>query len=256
MEELELKGFGFIAGTWPFDPGRASLVFIHGAGGGARLWTAQVTGLSGRANTAALYLPGHGPSAGPARDSIKAYAESVLDFIDKTGVPNPVAVGLSMGGAITLQLLLDFPDRFRAGILVSTGAKLRVMPQIFDAIERDYSGFLEMIERFSISKKTDPSLVRAVLEDAARCDPAVASGDFRACDSFSVMDLLGEISVPVLVITAEDDLLTPPKYGEYLERGISGASRVHVMDGGHMVSAEKPEEVNRAIIEFFDRLGL
>jgi pimeloyl-ACP methyl ester carboxylesterase len=70
-----------------------------------------------------------------------------------------------------------------------------------------------------------------------------------------VAERLDEISVPVLVISAEDDKMTPPKYAQFLEDGIPNAARIHIHDAGHISPMEKPQEVNRAIIEFLDRHG-
>ena len=70
------------------------------------------------------------------------------------------------------------------------------------------------------------------------------------------MDLLAEISVPVMVISAQDDKLTPAKYTDLLESAIPNATRTHILDAGHIASMEKPREVNQAIIEFLDRHGL
>ncbi len=84
----------------------------------------------------------------------------------------------------------------------------------------------------------------------------MASGDFRACDEFDVMDRLSAIVVPVLIISAEDDLLTPPKYGDFLEKNIPNADRAHIMDAGHLAPLEKPQEVTQAIFKFLDRQNL
>jgi pimeloyl-ACP methyl ester carboxylesterase len=90
------------------------------------------------------------------------------------------------------------------------------------------------------------------LEDSLKADPAVAHGDFTACDRFDVMQRLGSIRMPVLIISAEDDRLTPPKYGQFLEKSLPRAVRRHVQDAGHFVPIEKPIEVNAAIAAFLD----
>jgi len=61
-----------------------------------------------------------------------------------------------------------------------------------------------------------------------------------------------QIWVPVLIVSAEDDRLTPPKYGLFLEKNIPNAVRCHVRDAGHFVPIEKPQEVNAAITAFLD----
>jgi pimeloyl-ACP methyl ester carboxylesterase len=70
------------------------------------------------------------------------------------------------------------------------------------------------------------------------------------------MGRLAEIQVPVLVVTAEHDRLTPPKHGEFLEKNIPNATRVHIADAGHIVSMEQPARVNQAVVGFLDRTGL
>jgi pimeloyl-ACP methyl ester carboxylesterase len=256
MREREQDGIGFVCGQWPLDAARSTIVFIHGSGGSSLLWRAQVEGLGGRVNTVALDLPGHGRSGGAALDSVPGYARAVAAFIEAIGAPAPIACGLSLGGAVAMQLLLDHAGRFKAGILVSTGARLRVLPAIFDGIRNDFPAFVSAIGRMGFSPATPEALKQPFLEDKRRGRPEVAFGDFSACDRFDVIGRLSEIDVPVLVVTAADDQLTPPKYGDFLEKGIAGAARARIPEAGHMVPIEKPEEVNDAIRNFLDDRGL
>jgi len=250
MQINKTGDFGWIAGRTPLDPDKPTLVFIHGAGGSSAMWSGQVSGLTEVANTVALDLPGHGASEPPGLESAPEYAAKVAEFMELIEAPSPVPAGLSMGGAVTQQLLLDFPERFDRAVLISTGARLKVLPAIFETIERDFGAYIDLMGKFSVSDKTDPELVRPVLEDTALREPKVVSGDFRACDAFDVMDRLYEVRARVLVITASDDKLTPWKYGEFLAERIPRAGRVHIKDAGHLVPVEKPEETNRAIRNF------
>jgi pimeloyl-ACP methyl ester carboxylesterase len=256
MEERELGGFGFLAGGWPLDAEKSTIIFLHGAGGSSHFWKAQVEGLAERVNAEAIDMPGHGRSGNDGKNMIGDYARAVIEFLDVIDTPRTIPCGLSLGGAIVQQLLLDFKDRFEAGILIGTGARLKVLPAIFEAIEKDYTGFVEMICKLASSEKTDARVSRAFRDDFIKCKPEVVYGDFRACNAFNVMERLPEISVPVLVISAEDDKLTPPKYAGFLEDGIPHAVRKHIHDAGHIAPMEKPREVNQAIVEFLDRHGL
>jgi pimeloyl-ACP methyl ester carboxylesterase len=256
MAQRTLNGIGFITGRWPPDPAKSTLVLIHGAGGTSAFWGMQVKALAGRANTVAIDLPGHGQSDGGGHDRIQDYVRAAADFIRSIELPRPIPCGISMGGAIAQQLLLDFPDVFKAGVLISTGSKLRVAPQIFDAIEKDIESYLEMMVKLVVSRATDPDRLKIFKADALRCKTEVLIKDFRACDRFDVMQRLSSITLPVLVVTADEDRVTPPKYGDFLETSIAKASRVHIKQAGHIVPMEKPVEVNRAIVEFLDRTGL
>jgi pimeloyl-ACP methyl ester carboxylesterase len=255
MEERKIGGIGYLAARWPLDSNKFTLVFIHGAGGTGSFWQPQIDALADKANTLALDLPGHGSSDGPGKDKIEDYAQVVNEFVNELKIPNPLPCGVSMGGAIAQHLLMDFAQCYPAGILMGTGARMGVAPAIFETIESDFSAFVDMIGTFAVSQKTDPGLVQPFKEEFARGIPEIVLGDFRACDRFDSRSGLSSIKVPVLIITSEDDQLTPAKYGEFLEKNIQKAQRVHLMDAGHIVSVERPDEVNTLILEFLDTLG-
>ena len=254
MQELQTGRIGYLAGAWPLDSQKPTIVFIHGAGGSSIFWQDQIMGLSDRFNTIAVDLPGRGRSPGAGKQAVADYAEIIVKFIAQTVITDPILCGLSMGGAIVQQVLLDQPELLKGGVLIGTGARLAVAPTFFETIDKDYNGFVDWMCKICVSKKTDAQKIRPFREDMLRCRPAVVSGDFRACDRFDVSDQVHSIEVPVLVVTAEEDKLTPPKFGELLEKRIRTASRVHIPDAGHLVPMEKPEETNQAILRFHEEI--
>ena len=256
MEERKTQGIGYIAGNWPLDPQKSTIVFIHGAGGSSSFWQGQVGALTARVNTVAVDLPGHGRSDGPGCDDIRDYTRVIADFLTGLGAPAVIPCGFSMGGAIALQLMTDCPEQVKAGILSNTGAALKVAPQIFETIDNDYRAFVEMICKFAASKKTDPELMKPFRQDLARHQPGIARGDFEACNQFDLTDRLSSIDLPVLVVTAAEDKLTPPAYGDLLVKRIRNATLVHIQDAGHIAPLEKPDEINAAIEKFIDKEGL
>ena len=250
MQSKKMSGIKFVAGNWPLDPDKSTILFIHGSGGSHKLWKHQVEAFIESANTVALDLPGHGGSDGSGFNRVGDYADAVLDFIDAIDLPGPVPCGLSLGGAVVQQLLINHPKRFHAGIMVGTGARLKVLPAIFEAIEKNYDGFLDMIDQFAFSAVTTAAVKKPIIKDTAKCDPFVAYGDFVACNGFDVMERLKEIQAPVLVVTAEEDKMTPPKYGDFLESSIPDASRAHILEAGHMMPVEQPGDFNQAVQDF------
>jgi len=246
----DISGVGFAAGRWPFHPQQPTFVFIHGSGGDHSLWQGQIDALLASANTVALDLPGHGRSRGPGLTSVPAYAAAVAGFLERLQAPRPIPCGLSLGGAVTLQLLLDWPALLAGGVLMGTGARLRVLPEILHTIETDYPAFVDLLGRSGASESTAPETILPVQQAASACPPAVTAGDFSACDRFDVMARLAEIDKPVLVLSGTDDRLTPPKYSAYLEEHIRGSRRIQVQEAGHLVPVEKPGEVNQALQAF------
>jgi pimeloyl-ACP methyl ester carboxylesterase len=237
------------------DEGRASLLFVHGAGGTHRHWGQQLVGLEG-VNRYALDLPGHGRSSGPGRTSIEAYAEVVMQFMDAVGLRQVTLVGHSMGGAIGQHLALHFPARVGRLVLVGSGARLRVLPSLLTGLLEDFPATVETMLSWAYSSETPVDVVRLGQEEWLENDPQVVHDDFAACDRFDVMGRLGEISCPTLVVCGEDDRLTPTKYAHYLSENIPGAGLTIIPHAGHMVMLEQGEAVNRAIGEFLARTAL
>ncbi len=242
------------AGNWPLDPGKQTIIFIHGSGNSSALWNGQVEALGGQVNTVALDLPGHGKSGGAGMHSVGDYAAVVENFIGRLGGESIIPCGLSLGGAVAIQILLDKKIKTGPAILVNTGARLRVHPAIFELLINDFASYIESLPGSAAAEKTPGSVLKSVVEAARKCGPGVTHGDFTACDSFDAMGRLGEITVPVLVFSAEEDRLTPPKYGRYLKEQLPRAVLEHIVDAGHLSPVEKPEEFNAGVINFLEKV--
>jgi len=243
MERREIEGCSVLVSSWPWEPARPTLVFIHGAGQTGLFWRSQLDAFGGVANTVALDLPGHGESAGPALKSVDEQAHALASWLRAARVPDPIPVGLSMGGAITQRLLLDEPGLCRTAARLSTGARLRVTHAILWAVENDFATYVSAIEAAAVSQACREDL-GDIFADMARQDPEVVLADFLACDAFDVREDLGRVEVPVVVIGGNDDLLTPPKIVGELAELLPGVRRVELPDTGHLPPAERPNEVN------------
>jgi len=231
-----------------------ALVFVHGAGGTATMWLNQLRHFKPRRSALAPFLPGHGEEGGQGRERVADYVEDIRGFLDEMKLNRVVLVGLSMGGAISQLFALTHPDRLAGLVLASTGAKLKVLPLIFETIRKDFEGYLKMMGQFSFGKTASEEVKREMLEETRKQKPEVILGDFRACDAFDVRERLSEIHAPTLVLSGTEDLLTPPKYSDFLVERIPGAKLVRFPGAGHMLPVEKPEEFNRAVEEFVEAL--
>jgi pimeloyl-ACP methyl ester carboxylesterase len=68
------------------------------------------------------------------------------------------------------------------------------------------------------------------------------------------MQEVGEITAPTLILTGMNDLMTPPRYAQYLANKIPNARLVLIPDAGHMLMLEKPQIVARELLDFLLRL--
>lgn len=255
MKQQELNGTPFLCNDYPVNPDKTTLVFIHGAGQSATFWEQQFKGLDEVCNIIAVDLPGHGQNKKSGLSSISDYAARVSDFLDQARLPAYVLCGLSLGGAVTLELLLQNHNRAVAGIIINSGAKLGVMPKILDMIRKDYPKYVAASLAVTVSKNTSAEKVRHLFDEMALLDPEIIYNDFIACNNFDVREKLGKILVPVLVLTAADDRLTPEKFGVFLCEKIPKASHVSIARAGHLSPVEQPDKVNNALIEFLKSLG-
>lgn len=254
METQQAGSISFVAAPNPLAKDRYTLVCLHGAGLSKKLWDEQVAGLADIVNVIAVDLPGHGDAPGECYDQVADYAGQVLAFIDQMDLPRPIPCGLSMGGAIAQYLLINHPERFPAGILMATGARLRVLPLIFEALQGEREAFIDMLMGATVSPKNNNERMRGLVSAVTAVPPSVAEKDFKACDTFDVMDQLDRINVPVLVIGGADDMTTPPKYTAFLADRIKQAELVNIESAGHLAPMEQPAAVNQAIAAFLRKL--
>lgn len=255
MIEKIIYGIGCMIGQDVINPNRKTIVFVHGAGGSHWLWTAQVEYLSRKYNAIAINLPGHGLGRAQGETTIEGYVKAVRDLIEGLGVQKVVLAGLSMGGAITQEFALTYPENLIAVILFSTGARMKVMPQIFDLIKKDFKAFVKMSPEFTFAKTTPSEVIASFMEEAGKCDQDVVYGDYQACNEFNLFDRVTEIKLPCLIFSGAEDKLTMPKFQDFLHEKIAGSRIIRFENAGHNLNLEKPEEVNRAIDEFLGSLS-
>jgi len=223
-----------------------ALVLVHGSGGNHQLWGDLVSRLPST-HVFAVDLPGHGRSGGAGRVSVDEYAEFVTQFVDVLGIKKPVIGGHSLGGAIAMTMALNHAQRVAGLILVGTGARLRVLPAVLEGTLSNFEKTIELICQYAYSPSAPRELVRQGQQQMLQVAPQVVHDDFAACNAFDVMERVGNIRCPTLVICGTEDSLTPPKYSHYLVEKIIGAELVIVQGAGHMVMVEKPGLVADAV---------
>jgi pimeloyl-ACP methyl ester carboxylesterase len=249
------KQISYVTGRGGIREGLRTLVFVHGSGGSRLHWNHQRQFFQKSYNVVVVDLPGHGEVGSEGEDSVGGYAGHLLNLL--RALPGDVfcLFGHSLGGAIVQEFTLLYPQYVEALVLVGTGARLRVLPEILEGIQERFEETVRLICDYAFSKKTSADLMQKGIDAMLKTRPTVLHGDFAACNRFDIMDRVGTIQVPTLVVCGSDDMLTPPKYAQFLVQKIEGA-RLEIIDGaGHMVMIEKPHEFNSRVIDFLETLG-
>lgn len=230
----------------------APIVFIHGSGDSARIWRLQVEHL-GSQRAFAIDLPGHGqrPDSLPPEVSVQDYAEVVHAIIrDELRLEHPIIAGHSLGGAIALQIGLDYGNEPGGLILIGTGARLRVHPDLLEGARTGSAVAARQLTTLAVSPENAATIPDQLLREGPQSEQNMLYRDLSACNVFDCMARLSEIHLPTLIICGSDDRLTPPKYSQYMHDHLAGSTLRIIPHAGHFVMREQPAEVNAAIDDF------
>ena len=235
-------------------PSSPAILFLHGAGGSHHTFRDQWARLKGTARLVIPDLPGHARSGGAPFETIPQAAEWLAEFVKELGLRKFLLAGHSMGGAIAVEAALNEMPGIEALILIASGAKLKVDPEIVKGIEERFREFAPQLVDRMLSHETSQDLREDVLQDVLSTRPETYLADFRACSGFDRMDRLGAIRLPTLVINGADDELTPLKYGEHFAKSIPGAVLKILHGTGHLPILERPTELVAVITAFIHSL--
>jgi proline-specific peptidase len=200
---------------------------------------------------------------------------------EQFGFEKWAVLGHSFGGHVALEYALRYPDRLSHLVLLDTGgdsrwsqqnaaeliAKRGCSPKKVELVRRWFNGEFAPREQLPIFLRIagfyqyDPSLRRLarVLKSGAwrtRFRPEAQIFAFRnPVKGWSVMDRLGEITVPTLVMAGRDDFVFPPECQEELAAGIPNSRLQFIERAGHNPHEEQTADVMEAVRGFISAPG-
>ncbi|MET4159551.1 4-carboxymuconolactone decarboxylase [Agromyces sp. PvR057] len=252
-----------------FAPGTAPaasnplLVLLASLGTTTALWDGVVGALRADPRTAGLRilrvdLPGHGASPASAEPfTIADLAEAVLAVVDEAGGGGFHVAGVSLGGAVALELAVAHPDRVLGLVMSCSGARIGTR-ESWSARAADVraSGTASLVTG-SASRWFAPgflgrdaggpgaaaltALVDVDDESYACC--AEALGDFDRTRDLAALD------VPTLALSGEHDAVTTPASMQDLADDIRGARHIALDGASHLAVLEEPQATAELIAE-------
>jgi len=242
----------------PGDP----VVLLGSIASTTDMWLPQLDALSATRRVIALDHPGHGgspdPDVQPGETSMSDLADNILATLDELGVEQFAVVGLSLGGALAQYLTATSGRVTRAAFLCTAayfGGTQKWHPRSeltrAQGLEPMADGVIGLwfTEQFRGTRPATTAFYRRMVTSTrgvgyAACSDALAHWDVR--------ERLAEITVPVLALAAVDDQSTPPAALKEIADGVTGpVTYVKVSPGAHVPAIEVPEQVNKALLEFF-----
>lgn len=221
-----------------------TLLFIHGAGCTSEVFAAQLRAFP---DSRALNLPGHLCAGSPSR--IEEFADAVDAYVQEHAFRSVALAGHSMGGAVALELALRKPDWVASLVLLGSGARMRVAPAFLDGLASDFESTARTLAGYFFSDPA-PERVLAAVEMMKRVGQAQTLRDYHACGDFNALERVGRVSIPLLALTGEADVMMPPKFALELADRVPGGQARIIPGAGHFVMTELPAETNEAIAAF------
>jgi len=245
----------------PASPSPA-VVFIHGIGGSARVWSPQMASFAAAGFApVALDLPGYGGRPPVETMDFDGLAADVETQIEQRGLSRPVLVGHSMGGMIVQTALRRRPDGYAAAVLACTSPAFGSADGAFQTkFVADRIGPLDAGKTMA---ELAPSMVDRMIGPAA--DPAgcvlavevmrtVPADTYRAAVrclvGFDERANLPKIAVPVLCLAGERDPNAPAAGVERMTGKIPGARYACLSGVGHLPNLEAAAAFDAAILNF------
>jgi pimeloyl-ACP methyl ester carboxylesterase len=252
------------------EKGEGQPVFLlHGYTGNLRNWALQVPVLTREYRMVSIDHRGHGESDRPAEAAgytLPQMADDAHDVLDHLGIDECILVGHSMGGAIAQHLVLAYPKRVRALVLIDTWCQV---PRGRGVEER--AALMQLAETegmaavFEEQLRSDPLRLQQLSEHPAflatwrqqflMTAPQAYVSCARAIGGTpSWREELRRIDVPTLVVCGEND---EPflEACRQLHEGITGSELAMIPNAGHTPQIENAAAFNAALTGFLSRVS-
>lgn len=230
------------------------VVLLHSFLMDASMWAPQVEAFDGGYRLIAVDERGHGET--PAEQPFDHWdvARDTLAVLDHLGVDRAAVIGTSQGGFVALRMALLAPHRITALAVLGTSAE----PE-----DEQIAAAYHQLAEVWISQGPD-TVIQAVADIClGEYDPSDWTPKWRAVegerlrlimnalvDRDGVLDRIGEIDVPVLVLHGTADLAYAVSKAETIVKALPKAELVTVEGGAHFLSLTHADAVNPHLKRF------
>ncbi len=231
------------------DPQNSAIVFLHGGGLSSHQWQPQFEALSDSFYCVAPDLPEQGQS-----DSLKPFtltdaARRVIELIRTLPSGKAHVVGLSLGGAVALEVVRTAPEVVDHLILSGTAAGLgKWMGWLTMTSAGMYRWFKpETLLNMTYKQFNIPEVYRASLRGDLLKSFDV---DFTRHFTEALMQVQLPVQAKALIVVGEHETVVAKGAARKLATQIKGARGVIAPNVGHVWNLEAAEMFNRMVRAF------
>jgi pimeloyl-ACP methyl ester carboxylesterase len=240
------------------EPGRRGLVFVHGGGAHAHWWTHIAASFADEFRVIAIDLSGHGDSDHRDEYVLEQWTEEVAAVAATSGIDGqPVVIGHSMGGFVTIATAAIHADRF-TGVIICDSPVTKPDPEVESyrlkmafGMPRTYESIDDALKRFRTVPPQDHYL-DYVVEHVARQSLRRADGgwqwkfDRRIFEQFGgsmrgiARPYLTRVRCRFALLRSELGLVTPDIGASMYEALGRVAPVIELPEAGHHAMLDQP----------------
>ncbi|MGV8026285.1 MAG: alpha/beta fold hydrolase [Anaerolineaceae bacterium] len=228
-------------------------ILIHGAGSSHLGWPAAIRHLPEK-HIFALDLPNHGKSAKKEIHTIEEYADDLHVFLLGLGIQRANLVGYSMGAALVLQLILQYPAFCKRGALLAYTPE-PVFEELFSvAFKQDMnqSGWIQIFSEKLFSSGFSDSQREKISKPLLFENNETLKRDLLMTHQYRPVFPVGKISTPLLFLFGENDPFINQEQKQSLIDQTLDPMVKEIPDAGHLFIWEYPERIQKYLLEFLD----
>jgi pimeloyl-ACP methyl ester carboxylesterase len=246
------------------------IVLVHAGIADARMWDPTVPALDSDHRVVRYDMRGYGRSTIPPHPF--AHHDDLAALFQALDLGPAVVIGASYGGEVATALALEHPELVRGLVLINTLAGMREPSEQLRAGWRavnaamdqgDVPGAVEIETKMWVDgPHRQPAEVDLELRQRVTAMNAAIFARIAEVDAAEerepdppVVDRLGEIAAPTLVIVGMLDQPDAVASADTLAAGIPNATLIRIDDAAHLPSMERPEAVNQAVRQFLASLA-
>lgn len=242
------------------SPGAPLVVLGPSLGTSTILWEDVVPALAADYRVVAWDLPGHGasPAAGESF-TVGEVADAVAAGIRELGGGPVRYAGVSLGGAVGLELALRHPELLYRAAIVASGAQLGDAAGWHERAAQARTQSTSSLIVGSAQRWFAPDSIARRPELTGRLLHALQDADddsyARCCEALADYDVrsrLSSIGLPILAAWGEVDAVAPEAKAVEIAEGVLDGRAVCIDGAAHLPPAEQPEATARLLLEFFE----
>ena len=249
-----------------FGTGDMPIIFIHGFPFDKSMWEGQMELLRKTHRVIAYDIRGYGKSsAGEDEQSIRLFADDLLNFMDALNIEKAIVCGFSMGGYTLLSATSRYAKRFEALILCDTQCiadstelkekRNEIIAQVKAGKITDFTETFLGSVFCTESMQLKPEIVEKARAIILNTSPFTIAGGLAAISQrWETFTTLCEIKVPTLILCGKEDNVTPVEQAEFMHKNIENSVLHIIENAGHMSNLEQPEQFNKYLGNFIKSL--